>query len=66
MTNGFSDDERIIVANSMIRRGGGFVRKLGRALMSADPVNVQKIKGTFPEYWQKYLDLGIADGDIDG
>lgn len=67
-TQEFMDDpcgnESITIAKSMIKYGGGFVRKLGYALLSADHVNTQKIRDTFPEYWQQYLSLANKDGDI--
>jgi len=41
-------------AEAMQRRGGGFVKALGAALMVADPDNRERIHKAFPEYWQKY------------
>jgi len=49
-------DEMLKVANTMMESGGGFVKKLGEALIQADSDNVQKIKDTWPELWQKYLE----------
>jgi hypothetical protein len=42
------------VAFTMIEYGGSFVRKLGAAALVADPENLKKIKGTWPEYWSQY------------
>lgn len=42
------------VADAMVRFGGGFVTALGYAFRHADAVNQQKIKETWPEYWERY------------
>ena len=34
--------------------GGSFVVALARACRFADPDNLGKIKGAFPEYWAQY------------
>ena len=47
-------EEMLKVANAMIKYGGSFVESLGKALLQADENNQQKIKNTFPEYWEKY------------
>jgi len=46
------------VANAMIQYGGSFVKALGKALSHADWINQQKIKNTWPEYWQQYKNMG--------
>ncbi len=51
-------DEVVKVSNNMIKFGGSFVKALGTALMSADPINAQKIKSTFGAYWEQYKNLG--------
>ena len=51
-------DEKVSVAQAMIRYGGGFVKQLGVALMLADLVNQKKIKDTWPEYWETYKKKG--------
>jgi len=43
------------VSEMMIKYGGSFVKALGNALIQADRENRAKIKGAFPEYWNKYL-----------
>lgn len=53
--------EQLLVAESMYQHGEAFVRALGGALRYADTENAKKIKTTFPEYWQSYLDLAITE-----
>lgn len=48
-------DEKVTVAYNMINHGGGFVQALGHAIYNADPINTNKIKNTWPEYWEQYL-----------
>jgi len=45
------------VSRAMNKYGGSFVKRLGDALLHADPNNTQKIKDTFSEYWIKYLEI---------
>lgn len=61
-----SDDEAIIVANSMIKYGGGFERRLGYALLYAGSINARIIKDSFPEYWLRYKNFAKRDADING
>lgn len=49
--------EDVKVIQAMIRFGGSFVKALGHAAFAADPENLQKIKDTWPEYWQRYTDM---------
>ncbi|GAG67521.1 unnamed protein product, partial [marine sediment metagenome] len=35
--------EQYLVGTAMLRFGGGFVNKLGEALLRADPTNAQRI-----------------------
>lgn len=51
-------DEVINVAGAMTKEGGHFVNALGHALFQADHINQEKIKATWPEYWQQYKDIG--------
>ena len=37
--------------------GGSFAKALGEAAILADSKNLQKIKDTWPELWQKYLNF---------
>lgn len=48
-------DEQIIVARNMELYGGSFASNLGRALLHADSINTAKIKATWPELWEKFL-----------
>jgi len=56
-------DKRLIekqkVAENMMAYGGSFVRALARALSFADDINAEKIKNAFPDYWDKYLNMGV-------
>lgn len=38
----------------MEARGGSFVKALANACRYADPINLEKIKSAFPDYWRKY------------
>ena len=49
--------EQLIIAENMMRYGGSFVKHLGEALMHADPANTQKIKNTWSDCWEKYLNI---------
>ena len=51
-------NERFWTANAMIVKGGSFVYYLGCALLRADHINTEKIKEAWPEYWEKYYNLG--------
>ncbi len=52
------EEERYFVSLGMRERGGSFVKSIGEALSHADPINVQKIKNTWPEYWKEFLKYG--------
>lgn len=54
-------EERYYVAWAMVAYGGGFVHNLGLALFAADSENATKIKTAWPEYWAKYLDIGLKN-----
>jgi hypothetical protein len=43
---------------AMRKYGGSFVKALAEAASHADPVNLQKIKTTFSEYWKEYEERG--------
>ena len=38
--------------------GGSFVKQLGALARRADPINLAKIKATWPEYWAEYEQIG--------
>jgi hypothetical protein len=46
-----------LVMLAMQAMGGRFVQQLGRLCERADPINLAKIKATWPEYWEEYADL---------
>jgi hypothetical protein len=52
-----------LVANAMRQYGGNFVQKLGACISAADSTNAQKLKDAFPEYWEKYLEIGQEEKD---
>ena len=39
---------------NMHKRGGNFARALAHAAAAADPENLDKIKSTWPDIWEKY------------
>jgi len=43
----------------MRKYGGSFVKLLGELAEHADPRNLQKVKETWPEYWNEYEGFGI-------
>jgi hypothetical protein len=45
------------VADAMKKYGGSFVQCLGEACHCADEINLQKIKDTWPDYWNTYKNL---------
>ena len=49
--------EASIVSINMKRYGGSFVQALGVALSHADMWNTTKIKLTWPELWEEYLNF---------
>lgn len=55
-------EEKLLVARSMIRFGGGFVRSLGEALQRADQHDSYRICAAFPEYWKDYLQKAKDNG----
>ncbi len=54
-------EESRIVAEAMVKFGGGFVSALGAALQKADGGNQARIKAGFPDVWSSYLELARAD-----
>lgn len=50
-------DEKYKVAVAMTTYGGAFAEALGQALFHADQTNAAKIKATWPEEWQQYLQM---------
>ncbi len=56
-------NEKLDVANAMVRYGGSFVAHLGQALLHADYNNVYRIKNAFPDYWKQYKEMGKQHKD---
>lgn len=50
-------DEDLKVVEAMEKYGGSFVVALAQAARRADANNLAKIKATWPEYWQQYLEM---------
>lgn len=61
MSNEVNPDEKLNIANAMIRYGGSFVKALGHALIHADQINTWKIKITFEEYWLQYKEMAESN-----
>lgn len=49
--------QKFTVAGNMKKYGGSFVQALGVALSHADMWNATKIKLTWPELWEEYLNF---------
>jgi len=50
-------NEDFKIVSAMEVYGGNFVKKLAVAFRAADPVNFQKLKDAFSEYWEAYTEL---------
>ncbi len=44
---------------AMEKFGGSFVQALAECARRAEPVNMQKIKWAFEDYWMEYQRMGI-------
>lgn len=53
------NERDIWTIDAMEKYGGSFVKQLGALARRADPINLQKIKTTWPEYWSEYEARGI-------
>lgn len=51
----YSEKEYEIIANNMEIYGGGFFKKIGSAIYSADDTNKRKLAQAFPLEFKKYL-----------
>lgn len=51
------DIDHVKIANAMREYGGGFVKALAEAIVRADSENLEKLKGAFPEYFEKYAEM---------
>jgi len=54
--------ETAIVSENMQKYGGSFASRLGAALQYADINNIIKIKNTWSDLWDTYLNWGNNDG----
>lgn len=52
------NDRDSYTIDAMEKWGGSFVQKLGQLARRADPINLEKIKATWPEYWSEYEKKG--------
>lgn len=43
---------------AMEKYGGSFVKCLATLCRQADPVNLSRIKATWPQYWVEYQEMG--------
>ena len=55
------DDYAVI--DAMAQLGGSFVAALAVAFRRADPINFERLKCAFPEYWEEYRKLAAR---VDG
>lgn len=53
----YRNTEFITISQNMVAHGGSFVKNIGRAIMSADPINRDKLATAFPEYFNQYLKM---------
>ena len=47
-----------VTIEAMHRYGGSFVQALAEAARLADDDNLDRIKKAWPEYWQRYSEMG--------
>jgi hypothetical protein len=53
------------VARTMQEYGGSFVRALGAAALAADPVNLKKLRDSFPDYWANYMKMAQQLSEVE-
>jgi hypothetical protein len=53
------------VLEAMERCGGSFVRALAAAYRAADPLNQERLRAAFPDYWTKYAEIARLIGQLD-
>ena len=53
--------EDLKAIENMHQRGGNFARALAHAAAAADPENIQKIKATWPDMWDRYANWEIRE-----
>ena len=54
------NDKDLLVVDTMEQYGGSFIIALANAARRADVHNLEKIKSTWRDRWDYYLELGIA------
>jgi hypothetical protein len=47
-------EEEMKVVETMQEFGGSFVKALASCFYRADPLNFQRLRKAFPEYWNEY------------
>lgn len=52
-------DRDYYTIDAMLKYGGSFVKSLASLAQHADYDNFNKIKNTWPEYWDQYEKMGI-------
>ncbi|WP_457635813.1 hypothetical protein [Persephonella sp.] len=45
---------------NMIKYGGSFVKNLGMLARCADPINLNKLKKAFSNYFEQYEKVGVS------
>jgi len=58
------NDEDYKTLEAMDKYGGSFVQSLASLARQADPINLQKIKATWPDYWVQYHQMAKEDEKI--
>jgi hypothetical protein len=48
------DEQEFAVVEAMTKYGGSFVKALAECFHRADPTNFNKLRATFPDYWEQY------------
>jgi hypothetical protein len=54
-------DEDLLIMDAMELFGGSFVKALANAARMADPINLAKIKATWPDYWDTYREMAAKN-----
>ena len=53
----YSRDEILKITDNMKRFGGGFIKSLSEAIVKADEENLEKLRNSFGEEFEKYLNF---------
>lgn len=57
------NEEDYEIVEMMQRYGGSFVKSLAETCHHADPINLMKIKTTWPQYWEEYKEIAKKYND---